>query len=116
MPEERDATSPRRLAALQRDAALTRLGRARRWLIAATAALTAGIAALVSAVTPGRSGAATHVSSSRAVTSALQLPPAAGPGELGLQGPAQAPGVAAPQTAAPAPAPAAGGGAVSGGS
>jgi hypothetical protein len=114
MPDSRDATSPRRLAALQRDAALARLGRVRRWLIAATAALTAGIAALVSAVTPGRSGAATHAYSSQ--RAAPQLPPAAGPGQLGLQGPAQAPGVVAPQAAAPGPAPAAGGGAVSGGS
>jgi hypothetical protein len=110
----------RRRATLERDAALARVGRVRRWLIAATAALTAGIAALVYAVTPGRSAAATHVKSSAPAASSrssgLQMPPAAGAGALGLQGPAQVPSAAPPQAVAPAPAPAAGGGAVSGGS
>ncbi len=109
-----------RLAALERDAALARVGRARRWLIAATAALIAGVAALVYAVTPGRSAAATHVYSSATAaasrSSGLQMPPPAGAGQLGLQGPAQVPNAAPPQPVASAPAPAAGGGAVSGGS
>ncbi|MDQ6842484.1 MAG: hypothetical protein M3025_08700 [Actinomycetota bacterium] len=122
-PHQTMPRSDRRLAALQRDAALARVTRARRWVITATAALTAGIAALVSAVAPGRSQGATHLRSSVVAASssapALPLPLAAGPGALGLQGPAQAPGAPAPQMAAPAPAPAppgAGGGAVSGGS
>ena len=42
-------------AVLARDAALTRIRRTRRWVIAGAAALTAGFAALVSAVAPGRS-------------------------------------------------------------
>lgn len=121
MPDAPDDIRPRgerALASLERDAALARVGRVRRWAIVATAALSGGIAVLVSAVAPGRSGAATHAYSSARSSSAssgtLQMPPPAGPGALGLQGPAQAPSVAAPP--APAPAPAAGGGAVSGGS
>jgi hypothetical protein len=116
-PDDRRPRGERRLASLERDAALARVARVRRWAIVATAALSGGIAVLVSAVAPGRSGAATHAYSSAHSASArsgtLQMPPPAGPGALGLQGPAQAPSVAAP---APAPAPAAGGGAVSGGS
>src|ERR1700751_2981819 len=42
-------------AALARDAAILRVGRTRRWVIAGAAALTAGFAALVSAVAPGKS-------------------------------------------------------------
>ncbi len=101
---------------LERDAALARVGRVRRWVIAATAALTAGFASLVYAVTPGRSGVLTHTHRTAQAAPALRLPAPAGPGALGLQGPAQVPGAAAPQIAAPAPAPAAGGGAVSGAS
>ncbi len=120
----------RRLAALQRDAAIARIGRVRRWMIVATAAMTAGVAALVSAIAPGRSSGAVnqayssvHVAASGSSSgSALQMPAPAGAGALGLQGPAQAPQSApAPdsssqQAPTPAPAPAPSGGAVSGGS
>ena len=142
-------------AALARDAALQRVGRTRRWVIAGTAVLTAGFAALVSAVAPGRSLASkaqprTEAStatasgtgstgtgsagtgSTRSGSAIPSMPPPAGAGSLGLQGPDQAPSVpqqsqpqsdpSAPQSApsqaqpqsAPAPAPAAP--AVSGGS
>ena len=138
-------------AALARDAALQRIGRTRRWVIAGTAVLTAGFAALVSAVAPGRSLASkaqprteaatatasartgsTGSGSTRSGSAIPSMPPPAGAGSLGLQGPDQAPSVpqqsqpqsdpSAPQSApsqaqpqsAPAPAPAAP--AVSGGS
>jgi hypothetical protein len=42
-------------AARLRDAALRRLSLTRRWIIAGAAALTAGLAALVSAILPGKS-------------------------------------------------------------
>jgi hypothetical protein len=128
-------------AALARDTALERLGRTRRWVIAGTAALTAGFAALVSAVAPGRSLAskspastatAKATASTRGANSLPTMPPPANASELGLQGPGQAPSPApdqsqsAPQggppqsqpTAPPAQAPpsSGGGGVVSGGS
>ena len=90
-------------AALARDAALARISRTRRWVIAGAAVLTAGFAALVSAVAPGRSLAsksnagtnpATTSASTRGSagsTSIPQMPPPANPGALGLQGPDQAP-------------------------
>ncbi len=89
-------------AALARDAALARVGRTRRWIIAGSAALTAGIAALVSAAAPGRTlspsshvqtEASTAGSPSRATASSAipKLPALAKPGALGLQGPGQAP-------------------------
>ena len=43
------------LAQLERDAALQRVSRARRWLILAAGALSAAFAALVSAIAPGHS-------------------------------------------------------------
>ncbi len=91
------------LAQLQRDAALTRIGRTRRGLIVGAAALTAGFAGLVSAVVPGRSfGARARVSTESTAagtvraapsthTSADRMPPAASASELGLQSPDQAP-------------------------
>jgi hypothetical protein len=129
-------------AALVRDAALQRVGRTRRWVIAGTAALTAGSAALVSAVAPGRSlasksaastGAAKTTASIRRAGSLPAMPPPANPSTLGLQGPNQAPSPAPDQsqsapsgdssqaqpTAPPAQAPQSsggGGGVVSGGS
>ena len=97
-------TDPRSRAILDRDAALARVRRTRRWVIAGTAALTAGFAALVAALTPGRSlasksPAATEVASAsggsatrvRSASSVPQLPPAANPDSLGLQGPSQPP-------------------------
>ena len=128
------AGDDRRLAALQRDAALTRISRVRRGLIVATAALTAGVAALVSAITPGRSSGAVRAASSSVAAvssgashgSSLTMPAPAGPSELGLQGPGQAPQAAPAPSSAPPPdnsssqaqpsAPTPSGGAVSGGS
>ncbi|MFZ0381411.1 MAG: hypothetical protein WAL38_26535, partial [Solirubrobacteraceae bacterium] len=46
--------SDRSRAALARDAALERVRRTRRWVIVGAAGLTAGIAALVASVAPGR--------------------------------------------------------------
>jgi hypothetical protein len=104
--EQRMTTNNNRSRAVQaRDAALRRLRRTRRWVIAGTAALTAGFAALVSAVAPGRSlasksevrteastGASSSSSSARSAASAVpQLPPAANPDSLGLQRPSQPP-------------------------
>ena len=126
-------------AALARDAALARIGRTRRWMLAGAAALTAAFAALASVLLPGKSlGARTGVAAptaSRATTGSAsgtpQLPAPAGPAELGLGSPDQAPQAApsgsspqgspqgsAPQQAAPqpAPAPAPSSGVVSGGS
>ncbi len=124
-------------AALARDAALARVSRTRRWVIAGTAALTAGFAALVSVVAPGRSLASKQPARTPAVantpsasSSAIpQLPPAASPRLLGLQGPDQppqsipsppqqsSPAPSAPQSAPqPAPQSSGGGGVVSGGS
>ena len=122
-------TDNRSRAVLARDAALARVSRTRRWIIAGAAALTAGIAGLVSAVAPGRTlasksavrtGASTGASAS---SSAIpQLPPAAGAGSLGLEGSAQSPQsvpsapATPPQPAAPAPQSSGGGAVVSGGS
>jgi hypothetical protein len=131
------------MAALERDAALERIGRTRRWMLAGAAALTAALAGLASALVPGKSlGAKTHAASvpTSAVTKAKAssgvptLPPPAGAAALGLQGSEEGSGggdssgssgssdgssQAAPQPApAPAPAPSGGGGgaATSGGS
>jgi hypothetical protein len=94
--------SPSR-AALARDAALARISRTRRWVIAGAAMLTAGFAALVSVVAPGRSLASkSHAGTDPATTSASprgstgkssipRMPPPANSGALGLQGPDQAP-------------------------
>jgi hypothetical protein len=126
-------------AALARDAALERIGRTRRWVIAGTAALTAGIAALVSAVAPGRTlspkpSARTETSTASASQSAAdnavpKMPPPVGAAQLGLQGPSQAPQPvpdqsqsdptqpqSTPSQPQPAPAPQSSGPVVSGGS
>jgi hypothetical protein len=112
-------------AVLARDAALARISRTRRWVIAAAAALTAALAALASALLPGKSlGAKTagHATTTRSSTGTPALPVPASAAQLGLEGPSStpqsspAPQPAAPQPA-PAPAPSGGGGAVvSGGS
>jgi hypothetical protein len=96
-------------AALARDAALARIVRTRRWVIVATAGLTAGIAALVSAVAPGHSLASKSKSSAATASAAgattagggssvPRMPAPADPGSLGLQGPAQAPSPAPDQS------------------
>src|SRR2546421_1563719 len=89
-------------AALVRDAAVARVRRTRRWVIAGAAALTAGFAALVSAVAPGRtltaakgatgterSGAAASTASNGAAIPRMPAP--ANASDLGLQSPEQAP-------------------------
>jgi len=120
------------LAQLERDAALERVSRTRRWVIIGAGALTAGFAALVSAAVPGRTlgkgSRARSVAASAPRSSAgasLTMPPLASAADLGLQGPEQAPQSApapssqqlAPsdpsQAGSPAPAPSA---PVSGGS
>jgi hypothetical protein len=127
-------------AVLERDAALARAGRARRWVIGGTAALTAGSAALVSAIAPGRSLGAKPLSVKTPVTTANtaapQLPPLASPSSLGLGAPSAAPEPAPQSNPSPsqaqqqsppaqqsspapqdqAPAPSSGGPVVSGGS
>jgi hypothetical protein len=108
-------------AAMARDAALDRVTRTRRWVIVGSAALTAGFAALVSAVAPGKSlaskpkpqteastaaapsgsGSSGSSASSGASRSAIpRLPPPANPSSLGLQGPDDAP-APAPQQSQP---------------
>ena len=109
--QHRNTGSPdRSRAVLMRDAALARVGRTRRWVIAGAAALTAGIAALVSAVAPGRSlaskttsgsaassetasasGAGVASSSGSSRSSIPAMPPPASAGDLGLQSPDSAP-------------------------
>jgi hypothetical protein len=92
-----DRWQRRSLAALERDAALARAGRVRRWTIAGTAALTAAFAALVGAIAPGRSlgakrsAAATTTASTASSSSSSAMPPLASAGQLGLQGPSQSP-------------------------
>ena len=114
-------------AQVERDAALDRVARTRRWMIAGAAALTAAFAALVSVVAPGRTSTArahgNRTADSRTSTpaSSAQMPPLASPSQLGLQGPDQPPEAASvppqapsnPSQTAPAPATAP---AVSGGS
>jgi hypothetical protein len=96
-----------------RDAALERLRRTRRWALGAAAALTAGFAALVSAVAPGRTlahnsaGDATSSQSSGAsgASTSSQLPPLATPSQLGLSGPDQPPQPSTTTSPAPTPDP-----------
>jgi hypothetical protein len=96
----RERSNYQRLAALERDAALARTSRVRRWAIAATAALTAGFAALVSVVAPGKSLGAKRTAASAArahpagpapAPSPKAMPPLASPSQLGLQAGDQAP-------------------------
>jgi hypothetical protein len=97
--------------ALARDAALIRISRTRRWTLAGAAALTAGLAALASALLPGKSfGAKAHrpmqATSQTAAANphaAPPLPAPADPAQLGLGQSSQAPPVPQP-TPAPAPA------------
>jgi hypothetical protein len=94
------------LAQLERDAALRRVSRARRWMIIGAGGLSAAFAALVSAVAPGHSlGAKTHAevastgsartakasTAAASTASAPRMPPLASASELGLQGPSQDP-------------------------
>jgi hypothetical protein len=87
----------RSAAQLERDSALHRIGLTRRFAIGAAAALTAGIAVLVSAVAPGRTLGATQYSAAykaayqrylaaraSATTPSTKMPPLASPSSLGL--------------------------------
>jgi hypothetical protein len=93
------ASQDRTHARGQRDAAISRVGRTRKWLIIGAAGVSAALAALASALTPGRSAAAkvpasTLAANSRAPSGSAAdqpLPPEASPGSLGLQSPDQAP-------------------------
>lgn len=95
---------------LARDAALDRISRARRWTLAGAAALTAGLAALASALLPGKSFGAGSPSSARAGQTATvtpALPAAANAAELGVGGSGLgAQSVPAPQAAPASQAPA----------
>lgn len=102
------------LAALARDAALGRIGTARRWTLLAAVAMTAGLALLASSLLPGKSLGASRKSSGtgesltahRAATGrAPALPSPAGPSQLGLQGPAQTPQSSPSPTPSPSPSP-----------
>jgi F0F1-type ATP synthase membrane subunit c/vacuolar-type H+-ATPase subunit K len=118
------------LAVRTRDAALARISRTRRWVIAGAAALTATLAALASALIPGKSLGAKTPGATRTPTAATNastrtpaLPAPADAAQLGLEGPGSAPQAppSSPQPAAPQPAPAqapsgGGGAVVSGGS
>ena len=82
----------RSAAQVDRDAALIRVSRTRRLVLGAATALTAGIAALVSAVAPGKTSASTADHSVRSAApgfpasaaSSNRMPPLATPTELGL--------------------------------
>lgn len=112
--------SDRSRAALLRDAALDRVRRTRRGVIAASALLTAGIAGLVSSVAPGRTlSSSSKASSDRATTTTASvggassaipsMPAPANAGALGLQAPNQAPSSGSqssqpsPQSSQPSP-------------
>src|SRR5580692_5332525 len=95
-PDDRSASGGRLMAraraALDRDAALARIRRVRGWTIVAAAALSAGLTGLVSAIAPGKSLAAKHLTTTVArrahphyvKTPLPALPPLASAASLGL--------------------------------
>ena len=100
----------RLLAQHNRAAALARIARVRGASVVGAGALTAGVAALVSAIAPGHTlGAKVRpriVASTRSVpasrASVAALPPLATPGQLGLSAPGSAPSAPVPtQPSAP---------------
>jgi hypothetical protein len=99
MPNELRGRRSQSLAARERDAALGRVGRTRRWVILGAAGLTAGFAALVSSVAPGKTlkhgGIATRSAAATTTrprsTGSTKMPPLASASQLGLQGPGAAP-------------------------
>jgi outer membrane biosynthesis protein TonB len=96
-------------AALARDAALRRIRLTRGWMVAAAAALTAGLAALVSAVLPGKSlGAKSRVAIAPARTTSAAtpaLPPPASAAQLGVGSPSGQSEQVSPPATAPQPDP-----------
>jgi hypothetical protein len=96
-----------------RDAALHRISVTRRWVIAGAAALTAGLAALVSALLPGKSLGAkpvTPAASAHATKAATNVTPAlptpASAAQLGVGSGEESDPSIPPPSAAPQPAPA----------
>jgi hypothetical protein len=91
------------VAQLERNAALQRVTRTRRFVIGGAAALSAGIAALVSAIAPGHSlgankavaggaeSSSSNASTARASVAPKKMPPLAKPSDLGLSGPPSGP-------------------------
>jgi hypothetical protein len=117
-PNQGLASRNQSLAGLERDAALIRVSRTRRALFVGAAALSAGLAVVVSAVAPGRSlgakptfrAAVPTAATTASVTGAsstqsrpVRMPPLASPGELGLQAPNAAPQSAPSQSSAASP-------------
>jgi hypothetical protein len=101
-PNQGLASRNQPLAGLERDAALIRVSRTRRALFVGAAALSAGLAVVVSAVAPGRSLGAKPTFRAAVTTASVtgasstqprpvRMPPLASPGELGLQSPDAAP-------------------------
>ena len=106
-------TPTRAVAQRERDAAFTRVSRVRRLTILGAGALTAALAAVVSAAAGRTLGAKTSPTThpvvakrTRGATALPKMPPLASPGSLGLQTPGSPP-QAAPQTQTQAQAPAA---------
>ena len=99
MPNELRGRRSQSLAARERDAALGRVGRTKRWVILGAAGLTAGFAALVSSVAPGKTlkhGAIAARSAGATTTrprstGSTKMPRLASASQLGLQSPGAAP-------------------------
>jgi hypothetical protein len=106
----------RAMAVLARDAAIGRIGRARRWMLMGAMAMTAGLALLASSLLPGKSLGASGARSgprngesastpsthrTAATVGAPALPSPAGPSQLGLEGPVQAPQSSPPSSPGP---------------
>ena len=113
-PNQGLASRNQPLAGLERDAALIRVSRTRRALFVGAAALSAGLAVVVSAVAPGRSLGAKPTFRAAVTTASVtgasstqprpvRMPPLASPGELGLQAPNAAPQSAPSQSSAASP-------------
>lgn len=101
----------RAVAQRERDAALSRVSRVRRLTVFGAGALTAALAAVVSAAAGRTLGAKTPLTThplvakrTRGSTALPKMPPLASPRALGLRAPSSAP-QAAPQTQTQAPAP-----------
>ncbi|MHB8657161.1 MAG: hypothetical protein ACYC91_04280 [Solirubrobacteraceae bacterium] len=90
----------RQMAQMQRDAALRRASHVRLGAVGASAALTAGLAAVVSAIVPGGSSAQTKLAASpraapaaqRSASLSTKMPPLKSGSQLGLQASGAPPG------------------------